>query len=97
MFGWALLYLLVVNVATVALFGADKRAARLALRRTPEARLLGLAAVGGSPGAFVAIELFRHKTRKQPFRAQLWTIAGLQMAALVLLSLPQTRALLALP
>ena len=91
MFAWALLYLLAVNVATVALFGADKRAARLGLRRAPEADLLRLAAVGGSPGAFVAIELFRHKTRKQPFRARLWTIAGLQLAVLIALSRPPVR------
>ena len=97
MFAAVVLYLLAVNAATAALFGADKRAARSGLRRVPEADLLWLAAAGGSPGAFAAIELFRHKTRKQPFRARLWTIAGLQLTALAVLSLPQTReALLAL-
>ena len=97
MFVWAVLYLLLLNGVTVAVFAADKRCAERGLRRVSEASLLRLAAFGGSPGAFVAIELFRHKTRKQPFRARLWTIAALQLAALGVLAIPQVRdALLAL-
>lgn len=97
MFAWALLYLLLVNGATVAAFAADKRRAEGGLRRVPEATLLRLAAIGGSPGAFVASELFRHKTRKQPFRATLWTLAGLQLAALGVLAVPQVRDALLAP
>ena len=34
-----------------------------------------LAALGGTSGAFAASQIYRHKTRKQPFRAVLWMIA----------------------
>ena len=47
-----------------------------------EARLLGLAFLGGSPGAYAARRLFRHKTRKQPFSGNLHAIAVLQLAVL---------------
>lgn len=71
-------WLVVINLWTAFCFWNDKRKARAGLRRTPEADLLGLAALGGTPGAFLARTLFRHKTRKQPFSALLWTIAVVQ-------------------
>ena len=39
--------------------------------------------IGGSPGAFAARHLFRHKTRKEPFSTRLMVIAALQMGAAV--------------
>ncbi|MEO7383932.1 MAG: DUF1294 domain-containing protein, partial [Novosphingobium sp.] len=51
-------------------------------RRVPEADLLGLALVGGTPAAFLARHLFRHKTRKEPFSTQLKIIAILQVCAI---------------
>ena len=90
-------YLVAVNAATAAHFAVDKHRARTGGQRVPEADLLGLAAAGGTPGAFLSIEVFRHKTKKQPFRSRLWTIAGLQGAALAVLCTPPARdALLAL-
>ena len=53
-----------------------------ALRRTPESTLLWLAALGGTPGAFAARHVFRHKTRKQPFSTVLMVIAALQVAGI---------------
>jgi uncharacterized membrane protein YsdA (DUF1294 family) len=46
-----------------------------------EGNLLALAAIGGTPGAFLARHLFRHKTRKQPFTTYLVLIAALQVGA----------------
>ena len=80
---WIAAALLVVNAWAVLAFWQDKRAARLGNRRTPEARLLFLALIGGTPGTFYARQRFRHKTRKQPFTGWLWVIAGLQVAALI--------------
>jgi len=44
------LALLLLNLLTFALFGLDKALARAQRRRIPEARLLGLALIGGTPG-----------------------------------------------
>ncbi len=73
---------LTLNVATFALFGLDKALATRRRRRIAERRLLTLALIGGTPGAYAARALFRHKTRKQPFVARLHGIAALQVAAL---------------
>lgn len=73
--------LLLLNLATMLCFWLDKQSAREGRWRIPEARLLGLALIGGSPGAFAARRLFRHKTRKQPFSTRLWLIAACQAGA----------------
>jgi uncharacterized membrane protein YsdA (DUF1294 family) len=75
----AVLWLVAINLWTVFRFWQDKRRARGDVRRTPESTLLGLAVLGGTPGAFAARALFRHKTRKQPFSTILWVIAGTQV------------------
>ncbi|MGH1557474.1 DUF1294 domain-containing protein [Caulobacter segnis] len=77
------LYLLAINALTVVAFASDKRRAVSGDRRVPERTLLGLAALGGAPGAFAARQLFRHKTRKEPFRTQLWLIALAQTVLIV--------------
>lgn len=75
----AALWLAAVNLWTVYRFHDDKRRARAGARRIPEADLLWLAFIGGSPGAFAARRLFRHKTRKEPFSTNLMLIAALQI------------------
>jgi len=74
--------LLLINLGTILCFWHDKKCAIEKRRRVPEARLLGLALIGGSPGAFAARHLFRHKTRKQPFSTLLWLIAAGQGVAI---------------
>ena len=75
--------LLLINLATFAAFGLDKRAAVRGGRRVSERTLLALAAAGGTPAAFAGRLMFRHKTRKQPFVAWLWFIAALQVFAAI--------------
>jgi uncharacterized membrane protein YsdA (DUF1294 family) len=82
MFELFALYAVAINATTFAAFAFDKRAAERRAWRVPEARLLMLAALGGSPGALVAQQALRHKTRKEPFRTWLWVIVGVQIAAL---------------
>lgn len=77
------LYLLCMNALTFTVFADDKRRARQGDRRVPERILLQLAAFGGSPGAFAAQQLLRHKTRKEPFRTLLWLIAFLQLVLVI--------------
>ena len=79
----SILGLAALNGWTMLRFWQDKRRARAGDRRIPEADLLGLALIGGSPGALLARHLFRHKTRKEPFSTHLQLIAALQAGALI--------------
>ena len=76
-------YLLVVNVLTFVVYGIDKWKARRGRWRVPEATLLVLAVAGGSVGAWVAMQLFRHKTQKKKFRYGVPVLFVLQLAAVV--------------
>lgn len=62
-----LLYLLLVNVVAFIAYWNDKRKAKSKAWRTPEATLLFLAAIGGSVGAWAAMQLFHHKTNHPQF------------------------------
>jgi uncharacterized membrane protein YsdA (DUF1294 family) len=64
-------------------FWQDKQRAMAAEPRIRESDLLGLAVLGGSPGALLARRLFRHKTRKEPFSTQLLVITALQAGAAI--------------
>ena len=75
--------LLALNLLTILAFWQDKMRAVAGERRIPEAELLGLAIFGGSPGALLARQIFRHKTRKQPFSTHLFLIVALQAGALI--------------
>jgi uncharacterized membrane protein YsdA (DUF1294 family) len=77
-------YLIAANFIAFATFGIDKALAEAGARRISEATLLTWALVGGTPGAYAARHLFRHKTRKQPFSNELHFIAGLQAVVLFL-------------
>jgi len=74
--------LLAVNLFTMLLFWQDKQRAIAGERRIAEADLLGLALIGGSPGALLARKMFRHKTRKQPFSTLLFLIVAIQLGVL---------------
>lgn len=78
MFLWALGYGVTVNLVGFGLFGWDKSCASRGSRRVPERRLLTVAALGGAPAMFLGRSIFRHKTRKQPFRTYLNAILCIQ-------------------
>ena len=80
-----LLWWLALNAATVLLFGYDKAIAGGRRRRIPERTLLGFALIGGSPGALLAMRLFRHKTVKASFRRAMGWIVCAQVALVVAL------------
>ncbi|MCY1400314.1 hypothetical protein D3C76_303410 [compost metagenome] len=65
------------SLLAFALYWHDKRQARGNAWRTPE-RVLHVAELcGGWPGALLAQQLFRHKTRKVPYQVKFWTIVAL--------------------
>ncbi|HFK5769510.1 DUF1294 domain-containing protein [Enterobacter ludwigii] len=78
-----ILWLLLINVLTLAMYGADKMAARRAMRRVPEATLLVFGLIGGWPGAIIGQQLFRHKTQKQPFKTYFIVSVIVSISAMV--------------
>jgi len=60
-------YLLLLNLTAFAAFWVDKRRARKGKYRIPERRLLLVAMLGGSIGAWLGMYLFRHKTKHLKF------------------------------
>ena len=62
-----LLYLAAINVVTFLVYGLDKWKAKQGAWRIKESTLLLLAAVGGSVGALLGMQVFRHKTKHLQF------------------------------
>jgi len=75
----AVVYLL-ASVLAYALYGYDKRQAGRNGRRTPENILHAVELCGGWPGALIAQQQFRHKTRKASYLVVFWTIVFLHQA-----------------
>ncbi len=78
------LILLCINVVAFLTFGWDKRQAERHQSRIPERTLLALALIGGALGALLGQRVFRHKTKKQPFRTLLWGAAVVNVVVAVL-------------
>lgn len=76
-------YGIIMNLLSFLLYGIDKRSARYDLRRIPEKVLLGIAAIGGSLGAFAGMRFFRHKTRKAKFYLGVPILLFLQICVVV--------------
>ncbi|QIA03349.1 DUF1294 domain-containing protein [Pseudomonas fluorescens] len=66
-----------VSVLAFLLYWADKRKARADAWRTPENILHAVELAGGWPGALIAQQVFRHKTRKVSFQVLFWMIVAL--------------------
>ncbi len=84
-----LAYLAGINLIAFAAMALDKRFAVLRGRRISERTLLSLAALGGAPGAIAGQQVFRHKTRKEPFRTLLWITPVWQALAAWLVLAPR--------
>ena len=66
-------------------YGADKSAAERHRWRVLESRLHLFALFGGWPGALVAQQVFRHKTRKASFRTMFWATVVVNCLATALI------------
>jgi len=66
-----------VSVLAFFLYWADKRKARADAWRAPEDVLQAVERAGGWPGALIAQQVFRHKTRKVSFQVLFWMIVAL--------------------
>lgn len=74
-------WLLVINLATFAVYGADKRRARRGAWRVPEKTLFLLPLLGGSIGALLGMRVFHHKTKHWYF---VWGVPAILLAQLAL-------------
>ena len=75
-----LLYLAAINIVAFFLYGIDKWKARHDKWRVTEARLLSVALLGGSLGAFLGMKVWHHKTQHPKFRVGLPLIFILHLA-----------------
>lgn len=64
---YILIYLIIINLITFIVFALDKIYAIKKKWRYKEISLLGMCFVGGAIGGFLAMYLFRHKTKKKLF------------------------------
>jgi uncharacterized membrane protein YsdA (DUF1294 family) len=73
-------WLVAVNLTTFGYYAYDKSRAQAQSQggRIPEVVLHGLAALGGSPGAYLGMAVLRHKTIKPAFRFVFWTTVVFQ-------------------
>lgn len=78
----------VLSLLTFFVYAKDKSAARRDTWRTPESTLHLFSLVGGWPGALIAQQKLRHKSKKQPFRFIFWTTVLLNCSAFSLLFIP---------
>lgn len=77
-----LIYLGIINFVTFAAFAIDKVNAAEHRSRIRIVTLLGLAFIGGSVGALLAMYLLRHKTRKDYFTVGVPLIMIMQVVVL---------------
>ncbi|MCQ2283525.1 MAG: DUF1294 domain-containing protein [Bacteroidales bacterium] len=82
-----IIYLVIINIIALALYGIDKLKAKTHHWRIPESVLIGSAIVGGSIGALLGIYLFRHKTQHKKFTIGVPFILILQIAFVIWLIL----------
>lgn len=88
---WLLLWLgiyTLFSLFAVFLYGRDKAAALNRERRTPEVALLMNSLLGGWPGALIAQQRLRHKTRKASFQVKFWLVVLLNISVVFTLVSP---------
>ena len=76
-------YLVIMNIVAFIMYGVDKRKAIKGAYRISEKSLLLVAFLGGAVGAFLGMQIFRHKTKHIRF-VVLVPVAIIADAALVI-------------
>lgn len=75
-----ILYILILNIAGIAVMGIDKHKAKVHAWRIPEKMLFLVSLLGGSIGTWAGMYLFHHKTRHWYFVVGMPLIFFLQLA-----------------
>lgn len=79
-----IVYLLLINALGLLLMLADKLKARKNKWRISEATLMTVAAIGGSLGSLLGMQLFRHKTKHPKFSLGLPVLLACHIVLLIL-------------
>lgn len=79
---WIAPFYLVLSLLTYIAYWLDKSASQSGRWRTAESTLHFFSLIGGWPGALIAQQIFRHKTKKQPFRTIFWLTIFVNIGAL---------------
>ncbi len=74
---------LVASLFTFIIYAMDKSAAKSGAWRTQESTLHLLSLAGGWPGAIVAQQKLRHKSKKQSFRMVFWLTVLINIGAFI--------------
>jgi uncharacterized membrane protein YsdA (DUF1294 family) len=74
-----LLYLLIINLLTLFIWGYDKQMAKKNRQRISEIELLLLVFLGGFLGGILGILVFRHKISKRFFLIKFFAVGLLQL------------------
>jgi len=89
---WLLSYVFVMSAVTYVLFFWDKWCAINNKWRVRESTLLFCAFLGGALGGKAGQKLFRHKTRKEPFRSMLNRLLVWNIVLMAVLLTPVSQA-----
>jgi uncharacterized membrane protein YsdA (DUF1294 family)/cold shock CspA family protein len=79
---------MVASLLTFIMYAMDKSAARKGHWRTQESTLHVMSLAGGWPGALVAQQKLRHKSRKKSFRSVFWATVVLNCGVFIWLLTP---------
>ncbi|MFC4355951.1 DUF1294 domain-containing protein [Chryseomicrobium palamuruense] len=71
--------IVIMSVITFFVMRYDKKQAQQRGQRVPENTLWLLALLGGGPGAYAGMQMFRHKTKHTSFRVGFLILAILQL------------------
>lgn len=85
---WVAMHYLAVSLICFVAYALDKSAATAGRRRVAERTLLLLGMAGGWPGAVLAQQWLRHKTRKSSFQAAFWGSVAINVTCFVALLSP---------
>lgn len=79
------IYLLLINIAAIAITCLDKRRAQKGKWRIKESTLLIIAALGGSFFMYLTMHIIRHKTQKKKFMLGIPLIFIIQLIGIIVL------------
>lgn len=85
---WVAAFYLTLSLVCFVFYAVDKSAAVAARWRVPETTLLLLGFAGGWPGAIVAQQMLRHKTKKASFRQAFWGTVALNVLVFLVIFSP---------